>query len=163
MGVFIEPDDLEAFAPEIDKGKAVQMIEDAEALAMLAAPCLKETEFQEDDAYRGAVKAVLRSAVLRWNDGGTGAITSAGAGQMQITTDTRTPRRSMFWPSEIEQLRALCGQFRGDGDRAAYGVNMLPPRGGSVHRPWCSLHFGATYCSCGADIAGKPIYEAGHP
>lgn len=27
------------------------------------------------------------------------------------------------------------------------------------HRLWCNLNFGATYCSCGADIAGEPIYE----
>jgi len=31
----------------------------------------------------------------------------------------------------------------------------------TVHLPWCSLNFGATYCSCGADIAGYPIYELG--
>lgn len=29
----------------------------------------------------------------------------------------------------------------------------------TTHIPWCSLHFGALYCSCGADIAGTPIYE----
>lgn len=29
----------------------------------------------------------------------------------------------------------------------------------SSHLPWCSSCFGATYCSCGADIAGYPIYE----
>lgn len=163
MAVFITVEDLEAFEPGIDQAKAEQMIADAEALAMLAAPCLKEPAFQADEAYRGAVKAVLRSAILRWNDSGTGAITHAGAGQFQVTTDTRTPRRSMFWPSEIEQLRALCSQFRGDGDRAAFGVDMLPARGAALHRPWCSLNFGATYCSCGADIAGKPLYEEGYP
>lgn len=30
---------------------------------------------------------------------------------------------------------------------------------GTIHLPWCSLNFGATYCSCGVDIAGYPIYE----
>lgn len=29
----------------------------------------------------------------------------------------------------------------------------------SAHVPWCSLMLGATYCSCGTDIAGHPIYE----
>lgn len=29
----------------------------------------------------------------------------------------------------------------------------------SVHLAWCSINFGALYCSCGADIAGYPIYE----
>lgn len=41
----------------------------------------------------------------------------------------------------------------------AYAVDMT---GGtrSMHLPWCSLNLGATYCSCGTDIAGYPIYEA---
>ena len=29
---------------------------------------------------------------------------------------------------------------------------------GSIHAPWCSLAFGATFCDCGADIAGFPLY-----
>ena len=50
-------------------------------------------------------------------------------------------------------------------------LGLTPPTGGafsidtvgssSTHLPWCSLNFGATYCSCGADIAGYPIYEGG--
>lgn len=29
----------------------------------------------------------------------------------------------------------------------------------TIHIAWCSLMMGANYCSCGADIAGHPIYE----
>lgn len=29
----------------------------------------------------------------------------------------------------------------------------------SCHLPWCSSMFGASYCSCGVDIAGYPIFE----
>ena len=29
----------------------------------------------------------------------------------------------------------------------------------TVHQPWCALNMGATFCSCGADLAGYPIYE----
>lgn len=47
----------------------------------------------------------------------------------------------------------------GCGGQQAFTVSMAP-QAGTVHRPWCSLAFGATYCSCGADIAGHPIYEA---
>lgn len=32
---------------------------------------------------------------------------------------------------------------------------------GTVHADWCSINFGATYCSCGADIAGYPIFGEG--
>lgn len=40
----------------------------------------------------------------------------------------------------------------------AFAVDMFPT-GRSIHAPWCTAHFGALYCSCGADIAGRPIYE----
>lgn len=30
---------------------------------------------------------------------------------------------------------------------------------GNMHLAWCSLYFGADYCSCGVDIAGYPIFE----
>lgn len=35
----------------------------------------------------------------------------------------------------------------------------LAPAATTYHAPWCALYFGALYCSCGADIAGFPIYE----
>jgi translation initiation factor IF-1 len=41
----------------------------------------------------------------------------------------------------------------------AYTIDMLGEA--SIHLPWCSLAFGALYCSCGADIAGFPIFEGG--
>jgi hypothetical protein len=39
----------------------------------------------------------------------------------------------------------------------AFSLDMVGTA--SPHLPWCSLHFGATYCSCGVNIAGTPIYE----
>ena len=48
----------------------------------------------------------------------------------------------------------------GDGTQQAFGVQVAG-FGRSIHLPWCNLAFGALYCSCGADIAGEPIYEAG--
>ena len=41
-----------------------------------------------------------------------------------------------------------------------FAIDMVP-RAGAGHLPWCSLAFGAAYCSCGVDIAGKPIFEVG--
>lgn len=48
-------------------------------------------------------------------------------------------------------------------------LGLMPPGGGafdidtagsaSRHLPWCSFSMGATYCSCGADLAGFPIFE----
>lgn len=44
----------------------------------------------------------------------------------------------------------------------AYSVDTVSD-GHSLHLRWCSLMFGATYCSCGVDIAGHPIFEGGSP
>lgn len=41
--------------------------------------------------------------------------------------------------------------------KGAFTIDMAGT--GTVHLPWCSLYFGALYCSCGADIAGFPIFE----
>lgn len=41
----------------------------------------------------------------------------------------------------------------------AFSVDMVGVS--SAHLPWCSLNFGAVYCSCGVDIAGVPIFEGG--
>lgn len=42
-------------------------------------------------------------------------------------------------------------------DSKAFAVDTAPT--GSMHPPWCSLMMGASYCSCGVDIAGVPIFE----
>lgn len=124
--MFITPDDLAAFAT-IDPAKAAAMIEDAEAMAVLAAPCLSTPEFQDDAVKVAAVKAVLRGAVLRWNDAGSGMVQQQGAGPFQQTIDTKQERRGMFWPSEIAQLRDLCSTGKAGG---AFEVDTMPADAG---------------------------------
>ena len=48
-------------------------------------------------------------------------------------------------------------QALGHGKQQAFGVQL--GSAAQIHLPWCNLNFGALYCSCGADIAGEPIYE----
>lgn len=122
----LHPDDLTAFA-KIEAAKAAQMIEDAEALAVLAAPCITEPEFMLREDLVGAVKAILRRAILRWNDAGTGATVQIGTGPFSQTTaqGANTPR-TLFWPSEIGQLQELCAAFKGTvDDDAAFTVSMI--------------------------------------
>lgn len=111
--------DLEPFA-EIELEKAEAMIADALALAAVVAPCTTDPDF----AYADAAKAILRRAILRWNDAGTGALTQQGAGPFQVTYDNRQPHRSLFWPSEISELQELCrdGDIRGQ----AFTINTTP-------------------------------------
>lgn len=46
----------------------------------------------------------------------------------------------------------------GHGKQKAFSVSIAGAHA-ETHRPWCSLAFGAAYCSCGVDIASEPIYE----
>lgn len=115
--VEISPDDLAPFA-DIADAKAEAMISDALAAATAAAPCILD----EDFAYPDAAKAVIRGAILRWNDAGSGAITTVQAGPYQQVIDSNTRRNNLFWPSEIRDLRKLCRSS--SGARAARVVDM---------------------------------------
>lgn len=150
---FLTTADLESFA-EIDETKAEQMIADAVALAVLNAPCLAD-EDSLTPLQIAATKAVLRSAVLRWNESGTGALQAQTAGPFSQTLDNRLPRRGMFWPSEIEQLQAIC---KGTEPGGAFSIDTTGGRS-VVHADTCDLYFGGAYCSCGAVLTmNLPLY-----
>lgn len=155
MGAFIDPADLTPFAA-IDSAKAAAMVEDAEAMAVLTAPCL--ADLAVDDPKRGAVKAILRGAILRWNDAGSGAVQSRQVGPFGQSIDTRQSRRAMFWPTEIEQLQGLCAS---GSTGKAFAVDVVSTSGLAGHAPWCDLMFLGADCSCGYSLAGYPIYEGG--
>ena len=121
--VTITPDDLTPFA-EIDAAKAYAMIDDAMALAARVAPCI----LSEDFAYPDAARAVIRGAILRWNEAGTGALQSQTAGPYGVQVDTRQQRRGMFWPSEITDLARLCTDGASGG--RAFEVDTAPAGAG---------------------------------
>ena len=56
----------------------------------------------------------------------------------------------------LDEWWALLGLVEASG---AFSIDTV--EFGSRHLPWCSINFGATYCSCGVDIAGVPIFEGG--
>lgn len=151
---YLTPDDLQPFAV-IDTAKCSEMIADATAKAILVAPCLA-TEDDLDEWQTAAVKAVLRAAVLRWNEAGTGVRVSETTGPFSESFE-QPQRKSLLWPSEIEDLQKVCLAVTGESNGGAFSIDTAPPLGG-VHADWCSLNFGATYCSCGVDIAGYPIF-----
>ena len=101
-------------------------------------------------------KLVLIGAVKRWADAGSGALQSEGIGNYNYTLDTRQRTGFNLWPSEIKALQDICSMGVENGGGA---FSITPSRTSSIHAPWCNLAFGANYCSCGADIAGYPIYE----
>ena len=100
------------------------------------------------------MKSVLRAAILRWNDTGSGGVVQQTAGPFSQTVDNRSNKYGRFWPSELDQLRAVCTAAVGG---KAFSLSQVSTS--SAHLAWCSYLLGATYCSCGADIALVPIYE----
>lgn len=151
--VSIDPEDLAPFA-EIPEAKAEAMIADALAMAKLAAPCITDADFAHPDA----ALAIIRGAILRWNDAGTGVKTQVSdtVGPFQYSESYAQPqRRALFWPSEIEALKKLCADSN-SGKAFSYDT-----AGGETvtHALICAVYFGANYCSCGAILAGVPLWE----
>lgn len=148
----VTPTDLTPFAT-IDAAKAAAMIDDALGLAAIHAPCILDPEF----AHRGAAKAILRGAILRWHEAGAGAAVTKNAGIYGQTVDTRQPRKAMFFPSEIDQLKKLC-RPADDDSGGAYSIDLLPTQT-VEHAEICSIYFGGG-CSCGAILTqGLPLWE----
>lgn len=139
--VELSPSDLAPFA-SIDDAKALAMIEDALALAARVAPCILSEEF----AYPAAAKAVLRGAILRWHEAGTGATVQQSAGPFAQSIDTKQQRRGMFWPQEIEQLQDLC---KGAETSGAFSIDTAPTLGGVLFDgtgyPICEPFYGGSF------------------
>jgi hypothetical protein len=82
------------------------------------------------------------------------------ATQVVISTDdsssSKTYRSGKGRVTILDEWWVLLGLTDPSG---AFSIDMVNTS--TLHLPWCSLYFGASYCSCGADIATYPIYEGG--
>lgn len=140
------------------------MVAGANATAARVAPCLVSTDPAPTDDQLAEAKLVLIGMVSRWADAGSGALASQTAGPFGQTLDTRQKTGYNPWPSEIQRLQGICST----GASGAFSVDTAPSLSG-VHADWCTaltytdatgaVVYGGAYCSCGADIAGYPIYE----
>jgi hypothetical protein len=146
----LTPEDLEPFGLP-DDPKTAALIEDALGMAKLLAPCI----FADDFDNAAAAKTVLRQAVVRWNDAGTGASQQLTALGFSQSFDTRQARYGTFLRSETDLLKSMCG----GKDSSAYTIDTAP-YDDIVHADVCAVNFGANYCSCGADLTGSyPLWE----
>lgn len=124
--MYLDPVDLVPFAT-IPEAKAQAMIADAEAMATSVAPCLVSGDPMTPEQV-AAIRAILRRAVLRWHETGTGMVTQQSAGPFQQSIDTtRSAPRGLFWPSEIAELQGICRQVTGEGGgHRAFSVDTTP-------------------------------------
>lgn len=154
---FITTGDLLPFTSEAEP-KLLALISDFTATAISIAPCLGSATAEADltENQKKLVKAVLRSAILRWLESGGGNLQQQVAGPFAVSIDSRQQRRGMFLTAEVNSLQGVCSDPIASG---AFSIDTLSDY--TAHYPWCSLMFGAEYCSCGVDIAGVPIFEGG--
>lgn len=136
------------------------MVAGANAKAARVAPCLVSTDPAPSTDQIVEARLVLLGAVKRWADAGAGALSAQTAGPFSQTFDTRQRTGFNLWPSEITDLQAICST-EAPVKREAFSFDTAPSAGLSAHLPWCNLAVGATYCSCGVDIAGEPIFGLG--
>ena len=98
-----------------------------------------------DYVVREAVVAQVRrpdaatQVTVSVDDGSTSKTYARGTGRVAILDD--------WW-----EFLGLAGQ-----SGAPYSIDTTTS--GTYHRDICALTFGALYCSCGADIAGIPLWE----
>jgi len=140
-------------APEPDSITARQWamwIDDAEMLietrrVLLGAETIDQAKL--DYVVREAVVSHVRKpddatqVTISVDDASTSRTYQSGKGRVTI----------------LDEWWALLGLVEPNG--GAFSVDMFGAS--SVHLPWCAFYFGATYCSCGVDIAGVPIFEGG--
>lgn len=136
-----------------------EMVAGANAKASRVAPCLTWDGSEADKPAPTAdqlaeAKLILIGAVKRWAEASSGALQAQTAGPFGMTVDTRQRTGYGLWPSEITDLQAICAAGK---SATIFALDMVADS--TVHAETCSLNFGATYCSCGADIAGYPIFE----
>lgn len=157
--VSIGPEDLKPFAPDIPPDKAQAMCDDAMALAAFYAPCILDPRFE----YEAAATAIIRRAILRANEAGTGAITSQTAGVFSVGIDSRVGQNGMFTDKEIEQLQLMCADPNAvkNGAGTAWGYDTIPTGTVQQHAEVCCKTFNEPHCSCGANLTktGQPLWD----
>lgn len=128
---------------------ATVLLEDASQFILDVCP-------QAADAAEATRRRVVCSVVRR-------SMEAPGSGVEQVQestgpfsyTERPTNPHGDFYLTRQER-RAL-----GEGRQVAFGAQVASREFTPSHRPWCSLAFGATYCSCGASLTGEgPLWEA---
>lgn len=134
------------------------MVDGANAKASRVAPCLAwdgstEGEPAPTTDQLAEARLVLIGAVKRWAEAGSGALSTQQAGPFGMSVDTRQRTGFNLWPSEITDLQAICAAGK---TATIFALDTVGDT--TVHSDTCALNFGATYCDCGADIAGFPLF-----
>lgn len=162
MTLTIAVEDVLAFNSDLDVKQVELLLRDGLAMARMIAPCIDDPDF----AFVDAASAIIRGAVIRWAESGSGAVQSeqltAGPFGQSTTFDTRQTRRSLFYPSEKTELEKLCKQ-NATGvfsvDMTDVGSGVCPRYGEQAFCPYM-LGSASSPCEvCGVTV--NPTYWGG--
>ncbi len=123
-------------------GDAEMLIEARRVLLGVAVPDLAKLDYVVREAVAAHIKRPddATQVTIAVDDGSSSKSYKTGRGRVTI----------------LDEWWALLGLVESSGAFSVDTVSAL-----SRHLPWCALMLGATYCSCGVDIAGVPIFEGG--
>lgn len=145
--------DLRARWPDMPPGSdehAAIQLEDASQFILDVCP---SAEFASEATRRRIVCSVVRRSMEAAIPAGVDQMSQAAGPFSQSFTSSNSGGDFYLTKSEKKAL--------GEGGQKAFGVKVAAFAPTLVHRPWCSLMFGALYCSCGADLTGDtPLWEA---
>lgn len=120
---------------------------------MLVQSRVTELAHEETSIDQARLDYVVREAVVtqvRRPDDATQVTKSLDDGSV-----TRTYKSSRGRVDILDEWWTLLGVVASGGQ--AFTVDSVSAT--TVHQPWCAINFGANYCSCGADLAGYPLWE----
>jgi hypothetical protein len=122
MGLYLGPEDFTALV-EVEADRLAILIEDAEVFAVMAAPPLAVPSALTEQ-QRAQARTILRRAVVRESDSGTGAKVQEVAGPYSYSVDTRTAGRVSFLTDEEEDaLRGVVGIVK---STQAFNIDVTP-------------------------------------
>lgn len=81
------------------------------------------------------------------------------ATQVSVSVDDGSSQRTYRSGPGRVAIRDEWWTLLGLAPKSSGAFSFRPTCSTGDHLPWCSLVLGATYCSCGVDIAGYPIFE----
>lgn len=146
--------ELKARWPDFPAGAddhATVLLEDSSQFILDVCPT---AETVDPATRRRIVCAVVRRSMQAAQQGMEGIQSESLASGPFSMSQTPSNPHGDFYLTKAER-KAL-----GEGKQKAFGATVASVRPLANHRPWCSLAFGATYCSCGADLTmGDPLWE----
>ena len=140
-------------APESGSATESQWAMWATDALMLIQSRVDELSHDETAIDQARLDYVVREAVaaqVRRPDDATQVTKAVDDGSV-----TKTYKSARGRVDILDEWWALLGVVASGGQAFAVDVMTLT----AVHQPWCNVNLGANYCSCGADLAGYPLWE----